>query len=93
MEDWKLLSIGSVAGTLDGLKSLSIQKQAYLLLRRLATQFPPPATFGKMNFQLQAYSRMLTDGFPMMETIAARDYLLAAPWQYLVTHGFISDNG
>jgi len=26
-----------------------------LLLRRLATQFPPPATFGKMNFQLQAY--------------------------------------
>jgi hypothetical protein len=36
---------------------------------------------------------MLTDGFPVMETIAARDYLLAAPWQYLATQGFISDNG
>jgi hypothetical protein len=93
MEDWKLVSIGSAVGTLDGLKAISIQKRALLLLRRLATQFAPPATFGKMNFRLQAYSQMLTNGFPIMETIAARDYLLAAPWQYLVTHGFISDNG
>lgn len=93
MEEWKLTTIASVVGTLDGLKSMSIQKQALLLLRRLATQFPPPATFGKMNFQLQAYSQMLTGGFPMMETIAARDYLLSAPWQYLVNHGYIRDNG
>jgi hypothetical protein len=69
MEEWKLTSIASIVGTLDGLKSMSIQKQALLLLRRLATQFPPPVAFGKMNFQLQAYGRMLTDGFPMMETI------------------------
>jgi hypothetical protein len=72
---------------------MSIQKQALLLLRRLATQFPPPATFGKMNFQLQAYGQMLTGGFPMMETTTARDYLLSAPWQYLVNHGYIRDNG
>src|ERR1700679_2453213 len=93
MESWKLVSIASVAGTLDGLKSMSTQKQALLLLRRLATQFPPPATFGKINFNLPAYSQMLTDGSPMMETIAARDYLLAAPWQHLVNHGYIRDNG
>jgi hypothetical protein len=93
MEPWKLVSIASVAGTLDGLKSMSIQKQAMLLLRRLATQFPPPATFGKINFQLQGYSRMLTNGFPVMETINARDYLLSAPWQFLVNHGHIRDNG
>jgi Protein of unknown function (Hypoth_ymh) len=93
MEEWKLTSIARVVGTLDGLRSLPIPKQAFLLLRRLATQFPEPATFGKMNFQLQAYSRMLTDGFPMMETISARDYLLSTPWQYLVNHGFIRDNG
>jgi len=36
---------------------------------------------------------MLTDGFPIMETIAVRDYLLSAPWQYLVNHGYIRDNG
>ncbi len=93
MEAWKLVSIASVARTLDGLRSMSIQQQALLLLRRLATQFPPPQTFGKMNFQLQAYGQMLTGGFPPMETIAARDYLLAAPWQFLVSHGLIRDNG
>jgi Protein of unknown function (Hypoth_ymh) len=49
--------------------------------------------FWQINFQLQAYSQMLTGGFPPMETIAARDYLLAAPWQLLVSRGFIRDNG
>lgn len=93
MEDWKLVSIGSAVRTLDDLKSMSIQKQALLLLRYLATQFQPPTTIGKMNFQLIPYTQMLTNGFPPMETIAARDYLLAAPWQYLSTHGLIRDNG
>ena len=93
METWKLVSIASAVGTLDGLKSLSIQKQSMLLLRRLATQFPPPTTFGKMNFELSAYALMLTGGFPVGEAHAAKEYLLAAPWQFLITRGYIRDNG
>ena len=76
MTDWKLKSIADVAPTLKDLKSLSVRQQSMLLLRRLATQFPPPASFGKMNFDIPAYASMLTQRYASNEVGRVKDLLL-----------------
>jgi len=48
---------------------------------------------GKMNFDLEGYSAKLANGFPPQEMIAAKNHLLGAPWEFLVTNGLIRGNG
>ena len=60
MESWKLPNIASVVGTLGDLKLMSPQQQSFLLLRRLATQYPPPNSFGKSRFSLDALVNIAT---------------------------------
>lgn len=92
LEKWKLRSIAEVAPTLETLKKLPPERQAILLLRRLATAYGANS-FGKTNFDLSSYAADLIYGYPPMETGRVKDYLLGAPWTYLVTHGYIRDNG
>jgi hypothetical protein len=66
MDDWKLRSIAEIAPTLEALKKLSHERQAILLLRRLATCYGT-TSFGKMNFDLPAYAADLNYGFPAIE--------------------------
>ena len=91
MEDWKLLSIASVAPTLNDLKRLSARQQSCLLLRRLATLYPTQScTFHRQNMRLP----MTLDiplGFPDSEKSAVLDFLLARPWHELLNAGYITD--
>jgi hypothetical protein len=80
--------------TLKDLKGLAIPKQAQLLLRRLATQYPHvDMTFGKMNYALLPHATGLASGYPANEVVAVKDLLLGAPWKKLEAEGFIADNG
>jgi hypothetical protein len=92
MDEWKLKSIADVALTFDALKALSLEKQAVLLLRRLATVYGT-SPIGKMNFALSAYASDLVQGYPAVDANRIKDYLLGAPWTYLTMHGYIRDNG
>jgi hypothetical protein len=91
-EKWKLRTIAEVAPSLEILKKLPLERQAMLLLRRLATAYGSNS-FGKMNFELSGYSADLISGYPPQEADQVKNYLLGAPWTYLVSHGFIRDNG
>lgn len=66
MDEWKLTSIANVAPTLKDLRSLPVQQQSILLLRRLATRYGN-TSFGKMNFALSAYAVDLYQGYPAIE--------------------------
>ena len=92
MDEWKLKSIADVAPTLDNLKSLSIEKQAGLLLRRLAAMYGTNS-IGKMNFNLDAEAAVLATGYPATDTTRVKDYLLGGPWIHLTTHGHLRDGG
>jgi hypothetical protein len=92
LDSWKLRSIAEVAPTLDALKKFPPEKQAILLLRRLATAYGA-RSFGKMNFELAGYAAHLTHGYPPIEASRVKPFLLGAPWVYLMTHGYIRDNG
>lgn len=94
IEKWKLRTIAEVAPSLDSLKKLPPEKQAMLLLRRLATAYGSSSnSFGKMNFELPGYASDLISGYSPLEAHRVKDYLLGAPWTYLATHGYIRDNG
>ena len=93
-EKWKLQTIAEVAPSLDLLKKLPPDRQAMLLLRRLAAAYGSRSnSFGKMNFQLPGYASDLNAGYSVQEAHRVKDYLLGAPWTYLATHGYIRDNG
>jgi len=92
VEKWKLRTIAEVAPSLEILKKLPLERQAILLLRRLATAYGSNS-FGKMNFGLSGYSADLISGYSSLEAHQVKDYLFGAPWTYLVSHGFIRDNG
>ena len=46
-----------------------------------------------MNFELSGYSADLISGYPPLDAHRVKDYLLGSPWTYLVSHGYIRDNG
>jgi hypothetical protein len=92
VDSWKLHNIADEIGSLKELKLLPLDRQAMLLLRCLATEFPLPNTFCRSHFNLNAYQKRLTGGFPTVERVAAKDLLLAAPWQYLVLNGSLQEN-
>jgi hypothetical protein len=80
--------------TLRDLKALPTSKQAQLLLRRLATQYPrSDMSVGKMNLDMQVHARGLASGYSESEVIAVKDLLLGAPWKRLESDGLIRDNG
>ena len=61
------------------LKSLSVPKQAQLLLARLAKFHPHPGnTFSAHNYERQPED--LAHGFPRSEARAVTELLLGAPW-------------
>jgi hypothetical protein len=94
LEKWHLTRMADEVPTLKALKGISISKQAQLLLRRLATQYPrSDMTFGKMNFALHVYAADLASGYELNEITAVKDLLLGAPWKKLEAEGFIADNG
>jgi hypothetical protein len=91
MKDWKLPSISSVARTLSDFKSLSVEGQSCLLLRRLATLYTTESqTFHKGNMR-HPQAMDIAFGFPENEKVSAMDFLLARPWQELLNAGQITD--
>lgn len=94
VEKWKLQTIAEVAPSLDSLKKLPPERQAMLLLRRLATAYGSGSnSFGKMNFVLPGYASDLIAGYSPLDAHRVKDYMLGAPWTYLAAHGYIRDNG
>ena len=94
LESWKLVKMAAEAPTLKDLKALPLPKQAQLLLRRLATQYPTSdSTVGRMNLDMQVYASDLASGYPPNEVVAVKDLLLGAPWKRLESEGLIRDNG
>jgi hypothetical protein len=94
LEKWHLVRMAEEAPTLQDLKVLSVSKQAQLLLRRLATQYPrSDMSFGKMNLELGVHAADLASGYPGNEVMAVKNLLLGAPWKRLESDGFIRDNG
>jgi hypothetical protein len=94
LEKWHLIRMAAEAPTLRDLKALSTSKQAQLLLRRLATQYPRgDMSVGKMNLDMYVHAKDLASGYSDSEVTAVKDLLLAAPWKRLESDGFIRDNG
>jgi Protein of unknown function (Hypoth_ymh) len=94
LDKWHLVRMAAEAPTLRDLKALSISKQAQLLLRRLATQYPrSDMSVGKMNLDMYVHAKDLASGYSDSEVTAVKDLLLAAPWKRLESDGFIRDNG
>jgi hypothetical protein len=82
------------APTLKDLRALPVSKQAQLLLRRLATQYPTSqSSVGKMNLDMAPFARDLASGYQDGEVNAVKDLLLGAPWKRLESDGYIRDNG
>ena len=91
---WQLVRMADEAPTLKDLRALPASRQAQLLLRRLATQYPnSQSSVGKMNLDIPAYASDLASGYPSNEVAAVKDLLLGAPWKRLESDGFIRDNG
>jgi hypothetical protein len=94
LEKWHLIRMADEVPTLKDLKALPVSKQAQLLLRRLATQYPrSDMSFGKMNLDMRVHAGDLASGYPESEVMAVKDLLLGAPWKRLESDGFIRDNG
>jgi hypothetical protein len=94
LENWHLRNMAAEIPTLKDLKALSVPKQAQLLLRRLATQYPNSgSSVGKMNLDMPVYASDLASGYPLIEVNAVKDLLLGAAWKRLEADGFIRDNG
>jgi hypothetical protein len=94
LEKWNLVRMAAEAPTLQDLRALPISKQAQLLLRRLATQYPTSqSSVGRMNLDIPVYASDLASGYPASEVSAVKDLLLGAPWKRLEADGFIRDNG
>jgi hypothetical protein len=94
LEKWQLARMADEVPTLKDLKALPISKQAQLLLRRLATQYPrTELSVGKMNLAMRVHASELANGFPESEVMSVKDLLLGAPWTRLESDGFIRDNG
>lgn len=65
---WHLVRMAAEAPTLKDLKALPLSKQAQLLLRRLATQYPNShSSVGKMNLDMDVYARDLASGYPLLK--------------------------
>ena len=93
LESWHLVRMSDEVSTLKDLRALPISKQARLLLRRLATQYPTGQSFGKMNLDMPVYASDLASGYSQSEVTTVKDLLLGAPWKTLEADGFIRDNG
>jgi hypothetical protein len=94
LEKWHLVRMAAEAPTLQDLRALPISKQAQLLLRRLATQYPTSqSSVGRMNLDMAVHAKDLASGYPASEVNAVKDLLLGAPWKRLEADGFIRDNG
>jgi hypothetical protein len=94
LDHWRLINMAVEVPTLKDLKALPVSKQAQLLLRRLATQYPnSQLSVGKMNLDMPVYARDLASGYPPNEVDAVKDLLLGAPWKRLESDGYIRDNG
>ena len=87
-------ALAEVAPTLRDLKRLSIERQARLLLARLAVLYPQVRSSGglhKGNFSLPDDPYGLATGYSHAENAEVRRHLLGAPWTNLVNWGYIVD--
>ena len=95
MGNWQLSNIGIVVSSLAELTELSVEEQAFLLLRWLATRLPTiHQSVSNYNLRLQGWrDDLLGSTFSTGDREGAIDLLLAAPWQYLLFHGLVKDDG
>ena len=90
MDNWQLWSIGNAARNLAELEALTVEEQAMLLLRYLATQRQPQSPTNLRGVQTDQFLGLT---FPHSERHWALDLLLAAPWQHLLQLGWIVPYG
>ena len=87
-------TIASVAPTLAVLKSMTVEEQAMLLLRRLVQIYPTVRKvdkFKKSNILLPNDNWQIASGYSAPENMAVRQHLLGGPWNWLVVHGYLVD--
>ena len=95
MENWQLPNIGTVVPNLAELMDFSVEEQAFLLLRWLATRLPTIHQSQSLhNLRMRHYlDDMLGSAFASADRERARDLLLAAPWHHLLQQGFTAPSG
>ncbi len=88
-------TIASVAPTQAALKTLPMQEQAMLLLRRLVYLRPQLGgdTFSKYNLSLAGDPYGIAMGLSDAERAPVLRHLLGAPWSWLVNQGYLLDPG
>ncbi len=87
-------ALADIAPTLRDLKGLPVERQAKLLLARLAVLYPQMRSSGglhKGNFLLPDDPYGLALGYSHAENEEVRRHLLSAPWTILVNRGYIVD--
>jgi hypothetical protein len=87
-----MTAISQTVQSLNDLRALTVEEQSCLLLQRLVGIQGRTAERGFHRGNLRLPNLMfLGDGFPENERRAVTDVFLAAPWQKLVSEGFISE--
>jgi TIR domain len=83
--------LSEVAPTLADLKKLPMELKCRLLLARLTEIGQHPSALNKHNLMMHGDPYALAHGYPDIEKMPVKEYLLGAPWTRLVNEGYLVD--
>jgi hypothetical protein len=91
MGSWQLSNIGIVVSSLAELTELSVEEQAFLFLRWLATRYPTSQQSISAHRPSVPYGNaLLGSAFSSTDRDQAEDLLFGAPWHHLLQLGLIA---